>query len=427
MSREILVNKKQNRVAIVENNKLFALMVGTQGGEELVGSIYKGRILRVLPGMQAAFVDIGLHRSAFLYVADVMTPDQKKNENRWNSGVFKSDVYENETSIQEQLDVGQKLMVQVTKSSLGKKSHRITTYISLSGRYVVYMPTVRHYGVSKRIEKEKERERLKSVLEKNPPSEGGYIVRTAGEGVSSEVIRSDKEYLEELYRDIQKSYEAKEGVGLIHSELDLELRVLRDMLTKDVTRILVDDKKSYEKIKKFVKKFLPEQKLFLELYEGASPLFDKYDIDLEISRSLDKRVALKSGGSIVIEETEALVVIDVNTGKYVGKKNLEDTVLKTNLEAVESIATQLRIRNCGGIIIIDFIDMNKEKSRNIVLDALKRELQKDRVPTHIYSMSELGLVELTRKRVQSSLVKALCEPCAYCQGRGYVKSKKCKS
>ncbi len=419
MSREMLVSVKQNGVAVVENNRLFSLMVET-GDEELVGSIYKGRVVRVLPGMQAAFVDIGLSRSAFLQAGDVK--EQNEDSSQWE--VVKNISHTDSLPIQEQLDVGQHLMVQITKSSLGTKGARVTTYITLSGRYVVYMPTVRQFGVSKRIEKEKERERLKSILEKKLSATGGSIIRTAGEGMPGKVIQADRDYLEEVYIGIQKSYEEKEGVGLIHSGLDLELRALRDLLTEDVKKVWVDNKESYKKIKKFIQKFLPTQDLALELYDEPTSLFEKYGVDREISRSLDKRIPLKSGGSIVIEETEALVAIDVNTGKDVGKKDLEETILKTNLEAIKSIATQLRIRNCGGIIVIDFIDMNKEKNRDIVLDALKKELKKDRAQTQVYSMSELGLVEITRRRVQSSLIKSLCEPCSHCHGRGYVRSKK---
>lgn len=419
MSREMLISVEQNGVAVVENNRLFSLMMETNG-EELVGSIYKGRVVRVLPGMQAAFVDIGLGRSAFLQAGDVK--EQNENQSQWE--VLENISYTDSLPIQEQLDVGQHLMVQITRSSLGTKGPRVTTYITLSGRYVVYMPTVKEFGVSKRIEKEKERERLKSILEKKLSTQGGIIIRTAGAGASSKVIQADRDYLEEVYIEIQKTYEGKEGIGLIHSGLDLELRALRDLLTENMKKVLVDNKESYKKIKKFVQKFLPTSDLSLELHDEPTSLFEKYGVDLEISRSLDKRIPLKSGGSIVIEETEALVAIDVNTGKDVGKKDLEETILKTNLEAIKSIGTQLRIRNCGGIIVIDFIDMNREKSRNIVLDALRKELKKDRARTQVYSMSELGLVEITRKRVQSSLVKSLCEPCSSCHGKGYVRSKK---
>lgn len=417
----MLISVEQNGVAVVENNRLFSLMMETNR-EELVGSIYKGRVVRVLPGMQAAFVDIGLGRSAFLQAGDVKEQSENGDQDQWE--VLKNISYTDSLPIQQQLEVGQYLMVQITKSSLGTKGPRVTMYITLSGRYVVYMPTIKQFGVSKRIEKEKERERLKSILEKKLSSKGGSIIRTAGEGARSKVIQADRDYLEGVYIRIQKAYEEKNGIGLIYSGLDLELRALRDLLTEDVEKVLVDNKESYKKIKRFIQKFLPTQKLSLELYDEPISLFEKYSVNLEISRSLDKRISLKSGGSIVIEETEALVAIDVNTGKDVGKKDLEETILKTNLEAIKSIATQLRIRNCGGIIVIDFIDMNEEKNRDIVLDALKKELKKDRAKTQVYSMSELGLVEMTRRRVQSSLIKSLCEPCSYCHGKGYIRSKK---
>ena len=401
----------------------------------LVGSIFRGKVARVLPGMQAAFVDVGLDRAAFLYVGDVR-PDISNNseiiwdedENQEKSGEIlfeeaKAQEEDNRPPIQDLLREGQDILVQVAKDPLGTKGARITTHLSLPGRHVVFMPTLNHLGVSRKIEDEGERQRLKTIVEKYMPAQGGFIVRTAAEGATEESIENDIKYLVSLNLEIQKNYQKKKGTGLIHSDLDVELRAVRDLLDDDVTRVVVDDAEVYKKVSKFISQFMPKLKNKVELYGAAQPLFDKYEIDLEVSRSLGRKVWLKSGGYIIFDEAEALVVIDVNTGKFVGKKDLEDTILKTNLEAVKEIAHQLRIRNCGGIVIIDFIDMEKELNREKVLEALQEELKKDRAKTSITGMSSLGLVEMTRKRVRPSLLKALCEPCIYCDGKGYIKNK----
>jgi ribonuclease G len=386
--------------------------------------------------MQAAFVDIGLERAAFLYVGDVVDENKAKEdlyleepeegEGAQSDGVLVEQAGAEtiaRTPIQELLKEGQTVLVQVSKDPLGTKGARITTHISVPGRSIVYMPTLNHLGISRRIEDLEERERLKEVMEAVRPEKGGLIVRTAGEGASEEQIREDIEYLVSLYQDIERSYERKKTVGLLHTELDVELRAVRDLLNEDVARVLVDDPKVFKKVSRFVGQFMPKVKGRVSLYEGKTPLFDRYDIDLEISRSLGRKVWLKSGGYIIIDEAEALVVIDVNTGRYVGKKDFEDTIIKTNLEAAKEICHQLRIRNCGGIIIIDFIDMEKEINREKVLNAVKEELKKDRARTNVSSMSALGLVEMTRKRIRPSLVKNLCDPCDYCDGKGYIKSK----
>jgi ribonuclease G len=429
MSSEILINVRPNqtRVAYVEDRLLCDLKIERKTSPTLVGSIYKGRISRVLPGMQAAFVDIGLDRAAFLYVGDVRADlvDSEKNifvDEENTAQQEESVIEDHRIPIQDLLHEGQVLMVQVAKDPLGTKGARITTHISLPGRNIVFLPTLQNLGVSRRIESAEEKERLKALVEELKPS-GGVIVRTAGEGASKESLRADLDYLNRLWKEIEKGYEKRKSLGLIHSEMDVELRALRDLLSERVERVIVDDQKSYKKILSFVNQFLPKNKSQLELYSGARPLFDLYDIELEISRSLDRKIWLKSGGYIVMDEAEALVVIDVNTGRFVGKKDLEDTILKTNLEAVKEIAHQLRIRNCGGIIIIDFIDMEKPSHREQVMNLLTQELQKDLSKTTITSMSELGLVEMTRKRIRPSLVSTLCEPCPYCDGRSYVRRK----
>ena len=433
MSAEILINvhSSQTRVAYVEDRTLLDLKIERKISPTMVGSIYKGKVLRVLPGMQAAFVDIGLTRAAFLYVGDIHGPAASDDA-----------IYETEDGepqplgdpppetdggrahppIQELIKEGQFLLVQVAKDPLGTKGSRITTNISLPGRTVVYMPTVTHCGVSRRIEDEAERLRLRKIVE-SAKAPGGIIVRTAGEGATEGDILSDIDYLSRLWADVQATYEKKKPPGLIHSEIDVELRALRDLLNERVERVIVDDQAVQRKVLNFVSQFLPQFKNRVFLHRGDKPLFDLYDIDLEIQRALGRRIWLKSGGYIVIDEAEALVVIDVNTGKFVGKRDLEDTIVTTNIEAAREIAHQLRIRNCGGIIIIDFIDMEKEAHREKVLNVLKEELAKDRARAIVSGMSELGLVEMTRKRNRPSLVASLCEPCPYCEGKGYIKQK----
>ena len=380
--------------------------------------------------MQAAFVDIGLNKAAFLYVGDIMTDESKgffndsdddENEQQSENDNFRPS-REIKTPIQDLIKEGQQLMVQVAKDPLGTKGARITTHVSLPGRGIVYMPFIKHVGISRKIEDEKEKERLRKIIQKINPT-GGVIVRTASEGASEESLRADIDYLDRLGKEIQKNFENKKTAGIIHSELDVELRALRDLMSENVTTVWVDEAEAYKRIQKFVTQLMPKYKQNIIFYEEKKPLFDLYDIDLEISRAVERKVWLKSGGYIVIDEAEALVVIDVNTGKYVGKKDLEDTILKTNLEAVKEVAHQLRVRNAGGIIIVDFIDMEKEVHRELVLKALTEELKKDRSRTNVMSMSELGLVEMTRKRTRPSIVKTLCEPCTYCEGKGYIKRK----
>jgi len=433
MAAEILINVRplETRVAYVESGTLVDLKIERKSSPTWVGTIHRGIVTRVLPGMQAAFVDIGLEKAAFLYVGDIMTGDGKdffEEEDEQESSIpednrddFRAS-REIKTPIQDLIKEGQHLMVQVAKDPLGTKGARITTHISLPGRGVVYMPFIKHVGISRKIEDELEKERLKKLIQKINPS-GGVIVRTAAEGTTEEALRSDIEYLDRLGKEIQKNYEKRKSAGLVHAEIDVELRSLRDLMSEDVSTVWVDDEEVYKKVSKFVTQLMPKYKHNIILYEEKKPLFDLYDIDLEISRATERKVWLKSGGYIVLDEAEALVVVDVNTGRFVGKKDLEDTILKTNLEAVKEIAHQLRVRNVGGIIIIDFIDMEKESHREQVLQALEEELKKDRARTNVTAMSDLGLVEMTRKRIRPSLVKTLCEPCSYCDGKGYIKRK----
>ncbi len=435
MSAEILISARPNqtRVAYIEDRELVDLYFERKTSPTLVGSIYRGKVLRVLPGMQAAFVDIGLDRAAFLYVGDVnpratelFEDESPSDEIATPMALEANDKTRNtqdiKVNIDELLREGDFILVQVAKDPIGTKGARITTHVSLPGRYLVFMPTIKHLGISRRIEDVVERERLKRLVEKTNPA-GGVIVRTAGEGMTEDNLISDLDYLNRLWQKIEATYQSKNQSGLIHAELDIELKALRDMLNNQVEKVITDELLSYKKIAQFINQFMPQYQNKIELYKGQEPLFDSFDINLEISRSLERKVWLKSGGYIVIDEAEALVVIDVNTGRYVGKRDIEDTILKTNMEAAKEIAHQLRIRNCGGIIIVDFIDMEKPLHREKLTLFFQEELKKDRARTTISPMSALGLVEMTRKRTRPSLVSLLCQPCTYCDGNGYIKQK----
>jgi ribonuclease G len=431
MPNEVVINatSHETRIALIENGTIAELYIERSRVRGIVGNIYKGKVIRVLPGMQAAFVDIGLEKAAFLYVADVfeaiedyetfMEGNSSKGEGEAEEGEHVSSVH----PIEELLQEGQEILVQISKEPIGTKGARITSHISLPGRHLVYMPTVEHVGVSRRIENEVERERLKEIVESTKPSPGGFIVRTVSEGKSEEDLLTDMQYLTTLWEEIVKKNEKGHAPSLIHSDLDVTQKVVRDILSEDVDRIVVDAKPEYDKIVHFISTFMPKIKYSIELYEEDEPIFDHFGLEVEISRALGRKVWLKSGGYIIIEQTEALTAIDVNTGRYVGKINLEDTILKTNLEAVKEIAYQLRLRNIGGIIIIDFIDMEKEVNRDKVFTALEEALKADKSKTNILKMSDLGLVEMTRKRVRESIGRLMCEPCPYCEGLGYVKSK----
>jgi ribonuclease G len=431
MGNELVINtaSHETRIALIENGTIAELYIERSRVKGIVGNIFKGKVIRVLPGMQAAFVDIGLEKAAFLYVADVfeaieefesfMDGNGKKEEPQEGDGP----VFHPLHPIEELLQEGQELLVQVSKEPIGTKGARITSHISLPGRHLVYMPTVDHVGVSRRIEDEVERERLKEIVERIKPPGSGFIVRTVSEGKSEEDLLADMNYLTKLWGEIADNKEKAHAPYLIHSDLDVTQKVVRDILTETVNRIVVDSKPEHDKIVQFISTFMPKMKYSIELYDEEEPIFDHFGLEVEISRGLGRKVWLKSGGYIIIEQTEALTAIDVNTGRFVGKHNLEDTILKTNLEAVKEIAYQLRLRNIGGIIIIDFIDMEKEVNRDKVFTALEEALKSDKSKTNILKISELGLVEMTRKRVRESIGRMMCEPCPYCEGRGYVKSK----
>ncbi|WP_303721190.1 Rne/Rng family ribonuclease [Malonomonas rubra] len=429
MRKELVIctTSHETRVALLEGGHIAELYIERERERGIVGNIYKGRVIRVLPGMQAAFVDIGLEKAAFLYVADVL--DEMEQVERTIEGE-EPGLDQTEGGdltalppIEDLLKEGQELLVQISKEPIGTKGARITSHISLPGRHLVYMPTVDHVGISRRIECEEERERLKQVVESMREPGTGFIVRTVSEGKSEDELRGDMEFLVGLWDDLSRDIDQRKAPSLIHSDLDVTSKVLRDILTEEIQRIVVDSQEEYNKIVRFIRTFMPKLNYCIELYDGDEPIFDAYGLEVEISRALGRKVWLKSGGSIIIEQTEALTAIDVNTGRYVGKHNLEDTILKTNLEALKEIAFQLRLRNIGGLIIIDFIDMEKEAHREKVHAALEEALKGDKNKTNILKISELGLVEMTRKRVRESIGRTLCEPCSYCEGKGYVKGK----
>jgi ribonuclease G len=431
MTKELVINttSHETRVALLENGHIAELYIERSRERGIVGNIYKGKVIRVLPGMQAAFVDIGLEKAAFLYVADVLDEMEaveqfvEGNSQHAKPAEGTTDEHPPLPPIEDLLQEGQEILVQVAKEPIGTKGARITSHVSLPGRHLVYMPTVDHIGISRRIEHDEEKDRLRQIVEQIRPPGTGFIVRTAAEGKSEEDLHADMEFLVGLWQDIARRRENRRAPLLIHSDLDVTSKVLRDILTEDVDRIVVDTQEEYDKIVRFIGTFMPRLKYVIELYEDDEPIFDAFGLEVEIARALGRKVWLKSGGYIIIEQTEALTAIDVNTGRFVGKHNLEDTILKTNLEAVKEIAFQLRLRNIGGLIIIDFIDMEKELHREKVHSALEETLKNDKAKTNILKISELGLVEMTRKRVRESIGRTLCEPCPYCEGKGYVKSR----
>ena len=436
MALEIIINAtgEETRVAFLEAGEITELYIDRKRDRGIAGNIYKGKVIRVLPGMQAAFVDIGLEKAAFLYVSEVSANIEeyaKMMEDETDEAriEFESDTVEavkakkaSAVLIEDLLQEGQEIMVQVIKEPIGTKGPRVTTYITLPGRYLVYMPTIEHIGISRRIEEEAERKRLRELINRLKKPGAGYIIRTVSEGVSNEEFKADIEFLELLWQNIQQKRDKLSAPSLLHTDLDIVFRVVRDLFTPKVDKLVVDSKQEYMQVKEFIDSFLPMLSSRVELYEKDEPIFDAYEVEIEISRALGRKVWLKSGGYIVIDHTEALTAIDVNTGRYVGKRNPEETILKTNLEAVKEIAYQLRLRNIGGIIIIDFIDMLKEKNRKKVFNVLQEALSGDKARTNILQISELGLVEMSRKRTREDLLRALCEPCSYCEGRSYLKS-----
>ncbi|MGA1561877.1 MAG: ribonuclease G [Gammaproteobacteria bacterium] len=418
MSVEILINftPRETRTAVVENGVLQEVYIERCGQHGLVGNLYKGRVNRVLPGMQAAFVDIGLDRAAFLHASDVRPREM-------NEAGVECERREPET-INELLVEGQEILVQVVKDPLGTKGARLTTHASLPSRTLVFLPKICCAGISQRIENEEERERLRTIIRAamEEKKEGGFIVRTAGEGVAEEELKREIDFLHQLWDEIKQNAARASAPSLVHSDLPLALRTLRDLLRDEVERVRIDSKQVLTEAKDFAQRFAPELEARIEAYDGERPIFDLYGVEDEIQRALESKVPLKSGGYLVIDQTEAMTTIDVNTGGYVGHRNLEETIFKTNLEAAQAIARQLRLRNLGGIIILDFIDMELEEHRDQVLRTLEKHLEQDHARTHVCGVSPLGLVEMTRKRTRESLEHVLCAPCPTCNGRGTLKT-----
>ena len=384
----------------------------------MVGSVYKGRVARIVPGMDAAFVDIGLEKSAFLYVGDIII-DRMMYEEFEDSGY----VIEAPERIEGVLEEGQELIVQVSREPIGQKGTRVTSKITLPGRLVVLMPSTEHVGVSRRIEQEDERKRLAAVLKEICPKGFGVIARTASEGKTKEDLESDLLFLRRVWESIQDKAKHVRAPSILHQDLGVIFRVIRDLHSQNLKRIVADDPLIFERIQEFLKDLLPDQVCEVSCFNEKDPIFEAYGIEIEISKLLQKKIWLKSGGYIVLDYTEALTVIDVNTGRYLGKKDLEDTILRTNLEAVKEIAYQIRLRNIGGIIIVDFIDMERKESREMVFQSLMEVLKKDRIKTFAYPISEIGLVQLTRKRTRHNIVTLLSEVCPTCDGSGYIKSR----
>ncbi len=410
MSEEILINvtPPETRVAVVENGVVQEILIERTASRGLVGNIYKGKVCRVLPGMQAAFVEAGLARAAFLHASDICTEDCDKGN-----------------QITDLVHDGGEVIVQVVKDPLGTKGARLTTNISIPSRYMVFMPKMPNVGVSQKIEDETERKRLRDILsayaaesELSP----GFIARTAAEGVSEEALRNDMRFLERLWQSIQDRARMARPRDLIHEDLPLALRTLRDLIHPEVERIRIDSRSTWNKAVQFAEKYVPDHDTKVEYYPGERPIFDLYGVEDEIQKALQRKVILKSGGYLIIDQTEAMTTIDVNTGAFVGHRTLEETIFKTNLEAAQAICRQLRLRNLGGIIIIDFIDMTDAEHKRQVMRALERCLSHDHAKTHISEVSSLGLVEMTRKRTRESLEHVLCEACPTCAGRGALKT-----
>jgi len=417
MKEEILVNvtPQETRVAVAASGVVQELLIERTASRGLVGSVYAGRVARVLPGMQSAFVDIGLERAAFLHVADIRGSREAQKP------------------IEKLLAEGESLLVQVVKDPIGSKGARLSTQISIAGRLLVYLPAASphdnpHIGISQKIEDEGGRQALRERLQPLVPADekGGFIVRTLAESATEEDLRADLDYLRSLWRAIrERALGGNAGASqprLLHEDLSLSQRVLRDMVSAETGRVIVDSRETFQKLAAFAEHYMPRVRGRIEHYTGERPLFELYDVEAEIERALSRRVALKSGGTLVIDQTEALTTIDVNTGGFVGGRSLDDTIFKTNLEAAQAIARQLRLRNLGGIIIVDFIDMQTEEHRAAVLQELKRALSRDRTRMTVNGFSALGLVEMTRKRTRESLAHVLCEPCPACDGRGAVKT-----
>lgn len=422
------IDSREARIALLEDGKLVELFIERSSEQRLVGNIYKGIVKTVIPGIEAAFIDVGKEKNGFLHASDIgdsqdeyeevvtETEDESEEEYRPRSRRRRR------ARIEDVLKPGQEIMVQVSKEPMGQKGMRLTGYVSLPGRYLVLMPTVNHLGVSRKIEDEKERERLRKIAHKARPKDLGLIVRTVGEGKGKGEIETDVKYLVGLWNKVIRRMESMPAPSLLHSDLGQIARIVRDVFSDDVNKFTIDSKRDYDSVLNLLETLAPQLKSRVELYRKRVPLFDAYDIENQIEKALRRKVWLPSGGYIVIDQSEALTTVDVNTGKFTGRARLEDTAFKTNMEAAIETARQLRLRDIGGIIVVDFIDMEKISNRNKLLKEFQAGFKGDRSKTYILGVTELGLIQMTRKRVKLSLTPSLCEPCPYCEGTGWVKS-----
>jgi len=453
VAREIVINSApyETRVALLEKQRLIEIFIERARDRGVAGNIYKGRVTRVLPGMQAAFVDIGLEKAAFLhgsdlyadlgeeFIAEEVPPAAvlpaavppaavlpaavpSTGESPAEPATAAHKPAPRRVPIEERLKKGDEILVQVAKQPIGSKGARVTSVISLPGRHLVFTPSSNHIGVSRRIEDENERARLKEIVESERPPDGGFIIRTACEGLAKREIQGDIRFLVKLWKRILDKSARVSAPALLHYDMDLVLRTVRDLFTAETRRLVVDNPRDHQRILDFLDTVMPRLKERVELYDEPEPIGDRFGIDAQIAKALERKVWLKSGGYIVIDHTEALTVIDVNTGRFVGKKRQEDTVLQTNLEAAKTIVEQLRLRNIGGLIVIDFIDMEDKASQRQVFEALSAALKKDKARSKLLRISELGLIEMTRKRTRESLMQLLCAPCVACAGKGHTKS-----
>ena len=425
MKKSIIINADayETRIAILEDNELAELLVERAEHRRHVGDIYKGRVNAVLPGMQAAFVDLGLPKTGFLHASDlaeglsaledISDLEENGDKRRRRAPALK---------IEDHLKKGQEILVQITKESIGTKGPRVTQQVSLPGRFCVLMPGVDHVGVSRRIEERTERQRIKAIIHDLKPKGVGIIARTAGEGKGDPEFAADIKHLGKLWSKIDRKAASSRAPALVHRELELTASLIRDLFTEDVAEVIIDDKDSFSEIQNYLKSTSPELRDRVQLYKGRDPIFDAFNIETQIEKTFERKVWLKKGGYICIDHAEALIAIDVNTGRFTGKKNQEDTIFRTNLEAAREIPRQLRLRDIGGIIVIDFIDMEIEANKRAVLEELRKELRHDRARTKAFAVSDLGLVEMTRQRERSSLLHYYTEDCPTCGGLGKVAS-----
>jgi len=428
MSEELLINvtPQETRVALVDNGVLQEVHIERTRSRGIVGNIYNGKVVRILPGMQAAFVEAGLERTAFLHAADVVVPEEHaegaEKVDRDTSTTSSSD---SPPEIRGLLHDAQDVVVQVVKDPIGGKGARLTTQITIPSRHLVFLPSSTHIGVSQRLQDNEERDRLRDLLREclaSEPGPGGFIIRTAAEGASAEELISDVRFLRRIWSKIEERIKEAGPSSLIHEDLPLAIRTMRDLVNDNIEKVRIDSRETYDKVRKFADELIPELSSHIEYYPGERPLFDLFSVEDEVQRALRKDVPLKSGGYLIVDQTEAMTTVDVNTGAFVGRRNLEETLFKTNLEAAQAIARQLRLRNLGGIVIIDFIDMTDPEHRRQVMRALEKAMSRDRVKSYITEMSSLGLVEVTRKRTRDSLERTLTESCSVCEARGVLKT-----